>query len=39
MDEFGIKVNWVPYEGYAGALAALAGKHIDFVICLSASAT
>ena len=39
MQEFGVKVNWVPYEGFAGALAALAGKHLDFVICLSSSAT
>jgi len=39
MEEFGVKVNWVPYEGNAQALAALAGKHLDFIICLSASAT
>lgn len=39
LEEFEIKVNWVPYEGHAGALAALAGKHLDFIICLSASAT
>jgi tripartite-type tricarboxylate transporter receptor subunit TctC len=38
MDELGIKVNWVPYEGAAGGLAALAGKHIDFTICLATSA-
>jgi len=31
-DELGIKVNWVPYEGSAGSLAAVAGKHIDFTI-------
>jgi tripartite-type tricarboxylate transporter receptor subunit TctC len=39
MDELGIKVNWVPYEGAAGSLAALAGKHLDFTICLATSAT
>ena len=37
-DELGIKVNWVPYEGSAGSLTALAGKHIDFMITLSTSA-
>lgn len=31
-DELGIKVNWVPYDGAAGSLAALAGKHMDFTI-------
>lgn len=39
MEQFGVKVNWVPYEGNAQALAALAGKHLDFIICLSSSAT
>ena len=39
MDELGIKVNWVPYEGSAGSVTALAGKHLDFTICLSTSAT
>jgi tripartite-type tricarboxylate transporter receptor subunit TctC len=38
MDELGIKVNWVPYEGAAGSVAALAGKHLDFTICLATSA-
>jgi tripartite-type tricarboxylate transporter receptor subunit TctC len=38
MDELGIKVNWVPYEGAAGSTAALAGKHLDFTICLATSA-
>jgi tripartite-type tricarboxylate transporter receptor subunit TctC len=37
-DELGIKVNWVPYEGSAGSLTALAGKHIDFMVTLSTSA-
>ncbi len=36
-DELGINVNWVPYEGSAGSLAAVAGKHIDFMITLSTS--
>lgn len=26
------QVRWVPYEGAAGVLSALAGKHVDFVI-------
>jgi tripartite-type tricarboxylate transporter receptor subunit TctC len=38
MDELGIKVNWVPYEGSAGSVTALAGKHLDFTICLATSA-
>jgi tripartite-type tricarboxylate transporter receptor subunit TctC len=38
MDELGIKVNWVPYEGAAGSVTALAGKHLDFTICLATSA-
>jgi tripartite-type tricarboxylate transporter receptor subunit TctC len=38
IDELGIKVNWVPYEGASGSTAALAGKHLDFTICLSTSA-
>ncbi|MFB3887301.1 MAG: tripartite tricarboxylate transporter substrate binding protein [Thermodesulfobacteriota bacterium] len=38
LDELGIKVNWVPYEGSAGSTAALAGKHLDFTLCLSTSA-
>lgn len=39
VDELGIKVNWVPYEGAAGSTAALAGKHLDFTISLTESAT
>lgn len=39
MDELDLKVNWVPYDGAAGSVAALAGKHLDFTICLSTSAT
>ncbi len=39
VDGMGIKVNWVPYEGAAGSVAALAGKHLDFAICLATSAT
>jgi len=38
IDELGIKVNWVPYEGAAGSTSALAGKHLDFTICLATSA-
>lgn len=38
MDELGIKVNWVPYEGSSGSVTALAGKHLDFTICLATSA-
>jgi len=38
MNELGIKVNWVPYEGSAGSLVALAGKHLDFTISSATSA-
>ncbi len=38
VDELGIKANWVPYEGAPGAIAALAGKHLDFAIVLATSA-
>jgi len=38
LDELDIKVNWVPYEGSAGSVAALAGKHLDFTISLATSA-
>ncbi len=38
VDELGIKVNWVPYEGSSGSVTALAGKHLDFTLCLSTSA-
>lgn len=31
-DELGIQIRWVPYAGGAGVLAALAGKHVDFVL-------
>jgi tripartite-type tricarboxylate transporter receptor subunit TctC len=37
-DELGLKVNWVPYEGSAGSLAALAGKHIEFSVTVTTSA-
>jgi len=36
--ELGIKANWVPFEGMAGSLAALAGKHLDFSIVTSTNA-
>jgi len=32
------KVNWVPYQGSAGSVAALAGKHLDFTMSLATSA-
>ncbi|OGA16578.1 MAG: hypothetical protein A3G25_11060 [Betaproteobacteria bacterium RIFCSPLOWO2_12_FULL_63_13] len=32
------KVNWVPYQGGRGTVAALAGKHLDFTICLAGTA-
>ena len=38
VEDLGIKVNWVPYEGSAGSVTALAGKHLDFTICLATSA-
>jgi tripartite-type tricarboxylate transporter receptor subunit TctC len=38
VDVFGIKVNWVPYEGAVGSLTALAGKHLDFSIVTSTTA-
>lgn len=38
MDELGIKVNWVPYDGSNDSRTALAGKHLDFTICLATSA-
>lgn len=38
MDAIGIKVNWVPYEGSAESLPALAGKHLDFTVSLATSA-
>jgi len=38
LDKLGIKTNWVPYEGSAGSVSALAGKHIDFTITQPTSA-
>jgi tripartite-type tricarboxylate transporter receptor subunit TctC len=38
MEGMGIKLNWVPYEGAAGSVAALAGKHLDFAVSLATSA-
>ena len=37
MDQLGIKVNWVPYDSAVESTAALAGKHLDFTICLPTS--
>ena len=38
LDELGIKANWVPYDGSNDSRTALAGKHLDFTICLATSA-
>jgi tripartite-type tricarboxylate transporter receptor subunit TctC len=37
VDELGIKVNWVPYDSAVESTAALAGKHLDFTVCLPTS--
>jgi tripartite-type tricarboxylate transporter receptor subunit TctC len=34
-DGLGIHVNWMPYEGSASSIAALARKDVDFTICLA----
>ena len=34
-DGLGINVNWMPYEGSAPSIAALARKDVDFTICLA----
>jgi tripartite-type tricarboxylate transporter receptor subunit TctC len=39
MSALGVKFNLVPFEGAAGSLAAVAGKHLDFTISLSTTAT
>jgi tripartite-type tricarboxylate transporter receptor subunit TctC len=39
MDDLGVKVNWVPYNSSAESLTALAGKHLEFVIALTGSAS
>lgn len=36
-DGLGINVNWMPYEGSASSIAALARKDVDFAICLAAT--
>ena len=36
--ELDVKVNWVPYQGGAGSVAALAGKHLDFTLTLAGTA-
>jgi tripartite-type tricarboxylate transporter receptor subunit TctC len=33
----GINVNWMPYEGSASSIAALARRDVDFTICLATS--
>jgi tripartite-type tricarboxylate transporter receptor subunit TctC len=37
-EELGLKVNWIPYGGGSESLASLAGKHIDAVFSMTASA-
>jgi len=37
-EELGLKVNWIPYGGGRESLTALAGKHIDAVFSITASA-
>lgn len=37
-EELGLKVNWVPFGGGAESLTMLAGKHIDAVFSITASA-
>ncbi len=37
-EELGLKVNWIPFGGGAESLTALAGKHIDAVFSITASA-
>jgi len=34
-DGLGINVNWMPYEGSASSIAALARKDVDFTVCLA----
>jgi len=34
-DGLGINVNWIPYEGSAPSIAALARKDVNFTICLA----
>jgi tripartite-type tricarboxylate transporter receptor subunit TctC len=36
-DGLGIHVNWMPYEGSASSIAALARKDVDLAICLAPS--
>jgi len=35
VDGLGITVNWMPYEGSASSIAALARKDVDFTVCLA----
>jgi tripartite-type tricarboxylate transporter receptor subunit TctC len=37
-EELGLKVNWIPFSGGAESLTTLAGKHIDAVFSITASA-
>lgn len=38
LGDLGIEVTWVPYDSGAQMLAALAGKHLDFGVCLTHAA-
>jgi len=38
VDKLGMKVSWVPYEGAAGVITGVAGKHLDFAILSTTSA-
>ncbi len=38
VEELGLKVNWIPFGGGAESLTTLAGKHIDAVLSIAASA-
>ncbi len=37
-EELGLKINWVPFGGGSESLTTLAGKHIDAVFSIAASA-
>jgi tripartite-type tricarboxylate transporter receptor subunit TctC len=38
VEKLGLKANWIPFGGGAESLTALAGKHIDAVMTITASA-
>jgi tripartite-type tricarboxylate transporter receptor subunit TctC len=37
VEKFGLKANWIPFGGGAESLTALAGKHIDAAMTITAS--